>query len=97
MKIRNVTGRPRGIGVTGQIVEPGEEIEVADDLGRSLLEQPARWAPVDGDDTVAAVKKRVGDDPVHARDALAVEQAKGDNARSTLIDALTKIIESEED
>lgn len=44
MKITNQDRRAREIAATGQIVEPGETVEVDDDLGRSLCEQPANWA-----------------------------------------------------
>lgn len=44
MKITNQTERPREIAATGQIVDAGETVEVDDDLGRSLCEQPANWA-----------------------------------------------------
>lgn len=43
MKVRNVSSRPREIGVTGQLVEPGDTVDVSDELGRSLCEQPRNW------------------------------------------------------
>lgn len=48
MKIRNVRPYTLEIGVTGQLVNPGEEVEVDDQLGASLCEQPANWKPVKG-------------------------------------------------
>ena len=44
MKIQNVSGDARFLPAIGKDVEAGEVITVADDLGASLLEQPANWA-----------------------------------------------------
>lgn len=44
MQITNVRPYSLEIAVTGQLVEPGESAEVPDELGASLLEQPANWA-----------------------------------------------------
>ena len=33
------------IGATGQVVAPGETVDVPDDLGAALLEQPDNWQP----------------------------------------------------
>lgn len=44
MKVTNQSAKAREIAATGQIVEPGDSVEVDDDLGRSLCEQPANWA-----------------------------------------------------
>jgi hypothetical protein len=38
------TGGEREIAATGQLVQPGETIEVDDDLGASLCEQVDVWA-----------------------------------------------------
>lgn len=46
MKIRNANTVALELEATGQIVEPGEEIEVDDELGASLCEQPRNWVPV---------------------------------------------------
>lgn len=43
MKIQNVRGYALEIGVTGQLVNPGETVEVDDLLGKSLCEQEANW------------------------------------------------------
>lgn len=43
MKVTNVRGYALEIAATGQVVEPGEDAEVSDELGRSLCEQPANW------------------------------------------------------
>lgn len=44
MKIQNVSGDARFLPVIGKDVDAGEVFDVADDLGASLLEQPANWA-----------------------------------------------------
>lgn len=44
MKITNISDRSRVIAATSDIVEPGDSVEVADDLGASLCEQTDRWA-----------------------------------------------------
>lgn len=54
MKIRNVTDRARVIAATAQIVGPGETVEVDDDLGKSLLEQPDRWGKPTTKNTVTS-------------------------------------------
>lgn len=46
MEIRNVRGYALEIAATFQVVEHGETVEVPDDLGASLCEQPANWEPV---------------------------------------------------
>lgn len=46
MKIKNVRGYALEIGVTGQLVDPGETAEVDPLLGKSLCEQEANWQPV---------------------------------------------------
>ena len=46
MKIRNVSGFDRMIAATGQTVEADGTVEVSDELGRSLCEQPANWEAV---------------------------------------------------
>ncbi len=43
MQIKNVRGRTLEIAATSQRVAPGEVVEVSDDLGESLCEQPANW------------------------------------------------------
>ena len=44
MKVQNVSGVDRFLPATGADVAAGAVIEVADDLGTSLLEQSANWA-----------------------------------------------------
>lgn len=46
MKIRNVRERGLEIAATGQIVGPGDTVEVDDKLGRSLCKQEDNWKPV---------------------------------------------------
>lgn len=46
MKIQNVSGRTREIAATGQFVQPDEVVEVDEKLGKSLCQQPAKWALV---------------------------------------------------
>jgi len=45
VQILNASDHPREIVATGQIVNPGETVEVDDDLGASLCEQPDNWHP----------------------------------------------------
>lgn len=46
MKVRNVRGRPLEIGETGHVVAADDTVEVDDDLGARLCEQPANWREV---------------------------------------------------
>ena len=46
MKVRNVSGFDRMIAATGQTVEADGIVEVSDELGASLCEQPANWEAV---------------------------------------------------
>lgn len=102
MKVRNLRNTAVVIAPPGSNpieVGAGATVEVDDDLGKSLLDQSDRWAPagkVDTSTSIDAVLAQVGDDRNRARTALEAEQAS-DKPRSTLVDALTKIIESEED
>lgn len=43
MQIRNANSLTLEIAATGERVEPGDTVEVDDELGKSLLEQPANW------------------------------------------------------
>ena len=103
MKVRNkrataVMVDPKN-GHAPFLVEAGDTAEVSDKVGRSLLEQPDRWGPAGPtkvDASVDSVLAQVGGDKNRARTALEKERAS-DKPRSTLVDALSKIIESEED
>lgn len=44
MKVRNTHTSTLVIGDTGQVVEPGAEVEVDDELGARLVEQVDRWS-----------------------------------------------------
>lgn len=46
MKVKNVSGFDRMIAATGKTVEDGATVEVPDELGESLCEQPANWEAV---------------------------------------------------
>ena len=98
-----------GVGIdTGQWLEPGDPVEVdedvaghapeGDDLGAGLLAQTANFIEADMTAaTVAKVLDSVGDDPERAAAALAAEQLR-DKPRKSLIDRLEAIIaEGEED
>ena len=99
MLIRNKTERPRSIEAVGHepiLVEAGESAEVDETLGASLLDQPDVWGPAgptNVDVSIPAVLAQVGDDKDRARTALEKEQAT-DKPRKSLVDSLTKIIES---
>lgn len=45
MKITLIADLAREIAVTNQFVEPGETVEVDDELGKSLCEQAEVWQP----------------------------------------------------
>ena len=81
-------------------VEPGDSIEVDDDLGASLLEQEDAWEQVDdnraGRPPVAEVLDEVGTDPDKARTALAVEQ-ESDKPRKSLVSRLQEIVNNAEE
>lgn len=81
------------IAATGQVVAPGETVEVPDNLGALLVEQEYWKGTKPTDDTVDGVLKSVGDDPDLARAALEAERANKN--RSTLVSALEKIINPE--
>lgn len=98
MRLKNVSGVAREIAETGQTVDVDEVFEVADDdLGKRLLDQPANWAAygVDTQSSVDAVLAQVAGDKTKAAKALAEEES-ADKPRKTLVDALTKIIDSED-
>ena len=101
MLIRNKRDREVSVapaGVTPFVVEPGGTAEVDDALATSLLAQSDRWGPAGPtsvDSSIPGVLAQVGDSKDRARTALAKER-DSDKPRSTLVDALTKIIESEE-
>ena len=46
MKLKNLRSRTLEIAATGQLVEPGAEVEVDDDLGKQLAEQSDTWGLV---------------------------------------------------
>lgn len=72
-------------------------IDVPDDIGRSLLDQPDNWSAygVDTQTSVDTVLAQVAGDRAKARRALDDEQS-ADKPRKTLVDALTKIIDTED-
>lgn len=96
MLIRNK--RPYAVEIvdTGQCVEAGETAEVPDELGKSLVQQVDVWEPADGGTkNVDEVLADVGDDPVRARRALALEH-EADKPRKSLVSRLEEIIASDE-
>lgn len=97
MLIRNKHPESREIADTNQTVEPGETVEVSDELGESLVEQVDVWEVADSGSrpTVEEVKGDVGDDPDAARRALAVEHESG-NPRKSLVSHLEGIIAAED-
>lgn len=46
MKIRNVWATAREIAATGQVVAPGDTVEVPSTLASALCEQPDVWEKV---------------------------------------------------
>lgn len=61
MKIRNVSDTARQIPAAGQKADPGEVIDVPDDLGKSLVEQVDVWDSPAADKTPAKTPKQEGD------------------------------------
>jgi hypothetical protein len=95
---RSVTIAPTD-GTDPVEVEAGGTAEVDDHLGTSLLQQPDRWepaGPTSVDTSIHGVLAQVGTSKNRARTALDMEQAS-EKPRATLVAALNKIIESEED
>lgn len=43
MKITNVSGDDLHLPAIGKVIPAGDTVDVADDLGKSLLDQPANW------------------------------------------------------
>lgn len=85
------------ISDTGEWARAGEPIEVETELAEQLLQQEGNWAEADmGAGTIKAVLAEVGDDPDRARQALALELAKGDGARRTLVEKLEAIIPADD-
>ena len=79
-------------------VEANGTAEVDDNLATSLLAQTDRWAPAGPtsvDTSIAGVLAQVGTSKDRARTALEQEQEQ-DKPRATLVSALNKIIENEE-
>lgn len=64
MKVRNVRDVALEIAATGQVVGPGEPVDVNDELGRSLCEQPGNWVAVKASSTKATAS--VADDTATA-------------------------------
>lgn len=56
MRVKNVRPYALVIGVTDQVVEPGDEVEVDAELGASLLDQPDNWEAASAADKAAAPK-----------------------------------------
>lgn len=102
MLIRNKRDRSVTIAPAGQqpiVVDAGDTVEVDDTVATSLLAQPDRWAPAGPtsvETSIPGVLAQVGTDKGRARTALDKEQAT-DKPRATLVSALNKIIQSEED
>lgn len=98
MQVRNK--RPYAVEIvdTGQRVEAGETVEVDDELGERLAEQPDVWEVADGSSrpTIERVKADVGDDPDKARQALAVE-LECDKPRKSLVSHLEEIAATSEE
>lgn len=81
------------ISDTGEWARAGEPIEVDTELAEQLLEQEGNWAEADlGTATIKDVLAEVGDDMGRAQQALALEEAKGPDARKTLIEKLSAIV-----
>lgn len=94
-------GKRRFRGPGGGVFVPHRTV---DDVTIKTMVDAGEWTPEpdtrpagDGGEvpggTVADVMAWVGDDPDRARRALDAEAAKGDKARSTLVDSLTVVVE----
>lgn len=79
-----------GVEMEAIEVELGEEAELTNDGSGEAL-PPAHLDYTDG--TIDHVLGWVGDDSDRALVALDAEKAKGDEARSTLVDKLTKLVD----
>ena len=102
MLIRNKRDRAVTIapadGTSPIEVEANGTAEVDDSLATSLLAQVDRWEPAGPtsiDTSIAGVLAQVGTSKDRARTALEQEQEQ-DKPRATLVSALNKIIENEE-
>lgn len=60
MQVKNV--REYALNIDAGRVEPGGSIEVDDELGASLLEQPDNWAPGGGGGRGKGAKAQTDDD-----------------------------------
>lgn len=98
MLIRLKQPEAREIVDTGQRVEPGETVEVDDELGERLAEQADVWEVAEGSGrpTIDQVKADVGTDPDRARRALAVE-LESDKPRKSLVSHLEEIAATTEE
>lgn len=96
MQVTNMRPYAVEIVATGQSVGPGETVDVPDEVGESLAEQPDVWAAVGaGRPTVKEVLAEVGADPAKAARALAVEK-QSDDPRKSLVSRLEEIAATEE-
>lgn len=98
MEIKNKLSRAAYIAATGERVAGYGIVSTDDDLGAALLEQVDRWAPAGDVEIGLSIEKvlaQVADDPDRARSALDAENAT-DKPRTSLVDALTKIIDTQE-
>jgi hypothetical protein len=99
---RAAVDMPRGMVLPGDV--PEEELRrfLADGAVETVAAAPAAAAEAVDDEvepvptgTVDAVLAWVGDDTDRAGRALTAEQAKGDKARKTLVEALTALVDGQ--
>jgi hypothetical protein len=75
-------------------LKPGDTVpDWAEITNDAVFDKEEPAGDFDPDGTVKEIESWVGDDPERAREALAAEQAKGDKARSTLVEHLQDVIE----
>ena len=82
---------------TGEAVwlKPGDEVpDWAEITNESVFDVEEPSGDFDPDGTVKEISDWVGDDPDKARTALDAETAKGDKARTTLVEHLETVIGS---
>lgn len=93
--VRNTTPDDVTIPSLGLTVPAGQVADVPDEVADELVARPG-WAAATAPKVpkVADVLAEVDGDPARAAAALATEQARGDKARTSLVEQLATIVEA---